>query len=315
MKRSRLVPRLLLAAMISWIAGAAWAQDRPSAAPVSVSTAAATPTPAPLPNPLENKRSMEAAVETNNPFGIVPHRPNYLLPYAYNTSPNQDAFRSQSKGRSMQKGETKFQLSFRLPVWKNIFGQDIHLHAAYTQLSFFQAYNTAASSPVRESNFEPEAILSFLTHKNLLGLENQGISLGAVHQSNGLGTADLSRSWNRVYAEFVLNRGRFVLSLKPWWRIPEPAATDNNPDIEKYLGYGELRARYKWGSQVASLLVRDNFRGGGANKGAVELGWSGPMVRQLRWYVQYFNGYGESLVDYNHANQRIGAGVLFGEWL
>lgn len=116
-------------------------------------------------------------------------------------------------------------------------------------------------------------------------------------------------------AEFDLNRGNFVLSLKPWWRIPEPADSDNNPDIEKYMGYGELRARYKFGSQVASVLWRNNFRSGGSNKGAVEVGLSGPLVRQLRWYIQYFDGYGESLIDYNHADQRAGAGVLFGEWL
>ena len=305
------------ACALSLIAGSARAADLPIPEPVSVSTASPvpTPTPAPLLNPLDSKLRMEDAVESNNPFGVVPHRPNYLLPYSYNTRPNQDAFRSQAKGQRLQRGETKFQISFRLPLWKNILGRDIRFYAAYTQLSFWQAYNSQASSPFRESNYEPEAILAFLTHRDILGLDNRAIFLGAAHQSNGLGTANGSRSWNRLYAEFILNRGNLVLSLKPWWRIPEPASSDNNPDIAKYLGYGELRGRYKLNSQVASLLFRNNFRGSGANKGAIELGWSGPLVRQLRWYIQYFNGYGESLIDYNHADQRVGAGVLFGEWL
>lgn len=258
---------------------------------------------------------MEDAVESHNPFGIVPHRPNYLLPYTYNRTPNQAPYQSEQNGENPQKTEAKFQISFRLPLWKHILGHDISFFAAYTQLSFWQAYNTRDSSPFRETNYEPEALLAFNTHADILGLENQAVILGADHQSNGLGNGGESRSWNRLDAELILNRGNFVLSLKPWWRIPEPAATDNNPDIEKFMGYGELRARYKFGSQVASLMVRDNFRPVGSNKGAVELGWSGPLIRQLRWYVQYFNGYGESLIDYNHADQRVGAGVLFGEWL
>ena len=76
-----------------------------------------------------------------------------------------------------------------------------------------------------------------------------------------------------------------------------------------------MRARYKFGSKVASGLWRNNLRAVGSNKGAGELGLSGPLIRQLRWYLQYFDGYGESLIDYNHADQRFGAGVLFGEWL
>ena len=292
-----------------------WSAVSARAEVVSVSTSAPVPTPSALQNPFESKLRMEDSVEANNPFGVVPHRPNYLLPYSYNTRPNQDAFRAQSNGRRLQNAEAKFQISFRVPLWKNILGRNLHLYAAYTQLAFLQAYNSRASAPIRETNYEPEGILAFLTHYNFLGLDNRAIFLGVAHQSNGRGTGDQSRSWNRVYGEFLLNRGNFVMTLKPWWRIPEPASSDNNPDIEKYLGYGELGARYKFGSQVTSLLFRNNFRGRGANKGAVELGWSGPLVRQLRWYVQYFNGYGESLVDYNHASQRVGAGVLFGEWL
>lgn len=288
-------------------AGSVRAEDASASVPV--------PTPAPLRNPLESKLRMEDAVEANNPFGVAPHRPNYLLPYSYNATPNQEAFRGQSNGKSLQKAEAKFQLSFRVPLWKNFLGREIDFYAAYTQLSYWQVYNNRASSPFRETNYEPEGIVAFLTHYNVFGLDNRAIFLGVAHQSNGRGMGEQSRSWNRLYAEFILNRGGFVLSLKPWWRIPEKPSDDNNPDIEKYLGYGEIRARYKIGSQVASLLLRNNFRGNGANKGAVELGWSGPLVRQLRWYVQYFNGYGESLVDYDHASQRVGAGVLFGEWL
>jgi phospholipase A1 len=47
----------------------------------------------------------------------------------------------------------------------------------------------------------------------------------------------------------------------------------------------------------------------------VELGWSYPITPNLRLYGQYFNGYGESLVDYDNSVNRIGVGVMLNDWL
>jgi phospholipase A1 len=54
----------------------------------------------------------------------------------------------------------------------------------------------------------------------------------------------LSRSWNRVYANLVFERGHFYFALKSWLRIQENNEDDDNPDIEDYLGYFEFQGVY-----------------------------------------------------------------------
>jgi phospholipase A1 len=194
-----------------------------------------------------------------------------------------------------------------------MFRGNADLFYAYTQRSFWQLYHKALSSPFRETNHEPELFVKFDTDFSVLGLKNRLFLIGLNHQSNGRGGV-LSRSWNRIYAEFIAERGNFVIALKPWYRIPEDAEDDDNPEIEKYMGYGELLGAYRLNGHVFSFMFRNNLRGD-HNRGAVQFGWSYPITHNVRVYVQYFNGYGESLVDYNDNANRIGIGVMLFDWI
>jgi phospholipase A1 len=136
------------------------------------------------------------------------------------------------------------------------------------------------------------------------------LNLGLVHQSNGR-AAPLSRSWNRVYAQFGFERGNFTLLAQPWYRLSESAATDDNPDIQDYLGSGDLRLVYADAGHIYSALGRYSFSG---RRGGLELEWAFPLIGPLKGYLQLTTGYGESLIDYNHSQTTIGLGVLLLPW-
>jgi phospholipase A1/A2 len=246
---------------------------------------------------------------------IRPHNPNYMLPVAYRSTLNQAPGLDVDGQARAQHMEAKFQLSLKLKLWEDIFDKDVDLWFGYTQLAFWQLYNSAFSSPFRETNYEPELLLNFRTNYDILGLKGRIINLGFNHQSNG--RADpLSRSWNRAVANFGFERDKFSLLLKTWYRIPENSADDDNPDITKFMGNGEVWGYYYWKKHRFAVMFRNNLRVN--NKGAVQLDWSFPLPlitnERFAGYIQYFNGYGESLIDYNNTVNRISIGFMLKTW-
>ena len=89
---------------------------------------------------------------------------------------------------------------------------------------------------------------------------------------------------------------------------------DDNADINDFMGHFELRSLYKLNDHTVDLLFRNNFKSS-RNRGAIELGWSFPIHNKVRGYVQWFNGYGESLIDYDNHTNSIGFGVQLSDWL
>lgn len=245
-------------------------------------------------------------------FALRPYRFNYILPYTFNATPGKESLQGSGTGGEIQRQEVKFQISFKTRLWQDVLGRDMDLWVAYTQLSFWQLYDFENSAPFRETDYEPELLLNFRTNYNLLGLRGRYINVGLNHQSNGR-SEPLSRSWNRVVANFGFERDRFNVILNTWYRIPEDVKDDDNPGMERFLGYGQINVHYIRDGHLVGILVRNNLRGHG-NKGAVQLEWCFPLARFLSGYIQYFNGYGESLIDYRASANRIGAGFILKEW-
>jgi phospholipase A1 len=251
------------------------------------------------------------------PFTLMSHKPNYFLVGAYNKDGySAEHFQDHFENPSIEFDDTEvqFQLSIKAPLAVDVF-DTFDIYGAYTNRSFWQLYSSELSAPFRETNHEPEAWIQFTPGWEIFGFTNSANAFGFVHQSNGRG-GELSRSWNRVYANFVFQRGNFALGFKPWIRVSEDIEDDDNPDITDYMGHYELRAGYKWKDHVFSIMSRNNLESG-FDRGAVELGWSFPLWKYpyLKGYIQYFGGYGESLIDYDNRVNRIGIGISLTDWL
>jgi phospholipase A1 len=248
-----------------------------------------------------------------NPYVITPHKMNYILPVSVTDGINKEAYESFSNWADNLKDiEAKFQISIKVPLTTgDILTRGDQLFFGFTIESWWQLYTESISRPFRETNYQPEFFYITPINWHPFG-SNTGVILGFEHQSNGRSQL-ISRSWNRVYANFLFEKNNFALSFRPWFRIPEEekentldAVGDDNPDIDKYMGHFELALAYDWQDDYEiSMKFRENFA---QHHGSIELGFTFPLWGKLRGYAQYFNGYGESLIDYNHKQQRFGIG-------
>ncbi|SEN37699.1 phospholipase A [Vreelandella aquamarina] len=253
---------------------------------------------------LSDRRQWEQE-SSRNPFSITTHRTNYLFPVSYNTNQDANNFREVTDASGPNNNEVKFQFSAKFNLAEDIFGNVGDVYFAYTQRSWWQAYNTDASSPFRETNYEPEVFIDFDNAWSALGWVNTRNRISFIHQSNGR-SDPLSRSWNRVYLESTFQSGDWALTLAPHWRVPESESDDNNPDIERFVGYGDIRlAKRLQNNHEFAGQLRGNPSTG--NYGT-QVDYSWPAFNGVRAHVQYYYGYGESMIDYDNRVHRLSLG-------
>ena len=251
-------------------------------------------------------------------WNIRSYQPVYLMPGFWTSNKNElpeseNPNNIETEKQNLTSTEAKFQLSLKTKAVENILGDNGDLWLGYTQSSRWQVYNSEESRPFRETNYEPEASLIFRTNYDLLGLNWRMLGLTINHQSNGR-SDPLSRSWNRVMLNLGFEKDNFALMVRPWYRFEEKREDDNNPEIKNYIGRGDMTAFYRYKEHDFSLMLRHTLKGGDNNRGAVQFDWSFPISGRLRGQFQLFDGYGESLIDYNHRATYVGLGVSLMNW-
>jgi len=232
---------------------------------------------------------------------LLPHKKNYLLFYTYDFTDHEDTAR---------KEEAKFQLSIKIPFRYEL----LDFYLGYTQKAFWQIYDKDNTRPFREIDHNPELFAVFAPPENgFLGLKKfQG---GYEHDSNGE-PIETSLAWNRLYLQGFWEEGSLKADLKVWYWLKKPPKKDpldpegdETPGIENYFGHGELHGSYRYRTYTLEATLRNNLNPE-RNLGAVQLDLIGPLTN-VSWYIQYWRGYGESLMDYKTDISKLGAGVLF----
>ncbi|HEU4601333.1 MAG TPA: phospholipase A [Steroidobacteraceae bacterium] len=215
----------------------------------------------------------------------------------------------------------KFQLSLRYRLFDDKGRLANHLpwiddlYLSFTQTSLWNLHDQ--SNPFQDSSYRPRlfyadySVAKFFDGRLRLGLEG-----GVGHESNGK-DGEESRSYNMLYVRPVALLGdpeglrAFIAPL-----IHNYIAESDNPDIQKYRGYVDwlVGIGSKGGLDFSATLRK----GTASNFGSVELNLSYPLSKLsggdlTGWLLlQYFAGYGESLLDYNRkldSQWRLGVAV------
>lgn len=214
----------------------------------------------------------------------------------------------------------KFQFSFKYRLFgsRSELGEALPalrtLYFGYTQRSLWNI--DANSSPFYDTSYMPELMFesqSVIDPGGEGGFKFLGYQAGVRHESNGRDGLD-SRSMNTAYFRPGVAFGRF----DGWNMILAPRFSayisdlDNNPDIRDYRGNLELLAVVGRGDLFALALTGRLGRGG--HKGSLQADLTIPVefdhIFDFATYVlvQYWNGYGESLRDYNVRSSTVRVG-------
>jgi len=286
----------------------------------TVDSSAAAPTPA-APKRAAPALASDSMIERSWSFNpdsdrylIKLYRPNYLNPVRYQSRTNAKPFTPlfnlpESLENDLDKVEATFQISFKSRLWATD-NRRFGFWFAYTQLSFWQIYNSENSSPFRDTNYMPELMATWKPGLSFGGFEWSLLGLGYLHQSNG--RADpISRSWDRLVAQIGIEKDNFALLIRPWIRIDDSSSDKDNPDITNYYGYGDITAVYKWRGHSFTLMARGNPA---EAKGAVRASWMTPkLIGPLRGYLVGFSGYGDTLIDYNFKQNAVSVGFALND--
>lgn len=222
----------------------------------------------------------------------------------------------------LRKGlNARFQLSFKY----RLFDQDStpvewfapleNLHFGYTQTTLWDL--RADSKPFRDTSYRPSLFWqSKLAEEPGSPAFPSYLRVGYEHESNGkdgissrsIDTYFVQPAWRKDFSD-----GN-SLFFAP--RFSGYLDRSNNPDIARYRGYIDWLFRF---GDESGWLLTSRMRTGTAGHLSSEVDVSVPLRKPLFsrtggfLYFQLYNGYGESMLDYNYKNStqlRVGYAIV-----
>ncbi len=203
-----------------------------------------------------------------------------------------------------ENSDVKFQISVAQRLTKTTLPGNSFIFLAYTQKTLWNVFQE--SLPMRDINFNPAIgwTFPFFSKGRFAGKA----TLLIEHESNGR-AGDDSRSWNRISLSGSTIIDQWIMVHAKLWL---PFIDGNNKDILDYSGICQ-------GGVVITTPDK-------------KFGWSLMLVKRMGWnlnfnttfefnwrihkksnqylFVQYYNGYGECLLDYNKFHSRLRVGIV-----
>ena len=206
---------------------------------------------------------------------------------------------------SRTNSDVKFQISIAQKLTRSVLPWHTYIFLMYTQKTFWNVFEK--SLPMHDLNFNPGLGWSkpFFNKDRYVGK----LTLLLEHESNGRDSIQ-SRSWNRIsIGGSVLIEPWIMVHGKVWIPIIDG---QNNRDILNYCGI------YQTGVEIATLdrkfiwdITFVKRKGWNLNFNTIfEFSWRFHKKSNQYFFLQYYNGYGESLLDYNQFHSRLRAGIV-----
>jgi len=235
--------------------------------------------------------------------------------------------------------QLKFQISMKFRVLEpNLYVLKYNFFPAYVAYTQKSLWNVGQPSmPFEESNYNPEFFLDYPVNAVIVGrftLRNIVIS-PIEHESNGL-AGDQSRSWNRQYVlirfgleskeklkvtnSFLSDKALFYVKLWHAYGYSEQDAylrsIGSNDTFLDYMGRGEIGVSVRnfrgWGSlrdhqlDIRTPIFHDKRK----NSFEYEFRQQLPNMN-FALYLQYWYGYGETLMRFDQFGRRGFVGLSF----
>lgn len=206
---------------------------------------------------------------------------------------------------SRTNSDVKFQVSIAQRLTKSTLPFNTYLYLFYSQKCMWNVYEE--SLPMRDLNFNPG--IGLAKHLFVKNRYIGKVTLLVEHESNGRDGA-ASRSWNKIsLACNIFIDPNFMIHGKIWIPIIDGM---NNKDILDYSGI------YQTGLTYTSPNKRFGFgltlvkrRGWKLNYNSIwEFNYRVFKKDNQYLFVQYYNGYGECLLDYKQFHSRLRVGLV-----
>ncbi|OGV68245.1 MAG: hypothetical protein A3K19_12215 [Lentisphaerae bacterium RIFOXYB12_FULL_65_16] len=270
----------------------------------SMTTAAAPPGPADIKlHEPDTAQSLEPESTSKRRHGPAEHFAHF--------TPYEPVYIVAGQG---QTPEAKFQISFKYQLFGNQTPWLMrHLYLGYTQTSIWDVGEESA--PFHDTSYKPGLFLHDGGKDRDSFLYRLGWETGLQHESNGEAESN-SRSINTVYIKPILKLGdpeKYSLTVAP--RVYEYIEKSDNKDIADYRGYADLTLRLE---QSEGWMLSTTLRKGmEARKDSVQIDFAYPLDRlfatapHLYLHLQYFAGYGESILEYDErVSSQIRLGIM-----